>query len=171
MPDADTAACRAPNTLSVRTPESTTARPLAAGNLTFQLLDINELAFDRTFDLVFSSATLHWIKNHRTLLRRVRELLNPGGLVRFNFAGDGNCATLNAVAREVMAEAPFAALFADFAWPWYMPPVDEYRVLAEEAGFCDVEVWGENADRHFADAANAVDGAILLEGALKEPRS
>ncbi len=45
----------------------------------------------------------------------------------------------------------FAAYFADFEWPWYMPPLAEYQKLATSVGLEDVEVWGENADRYFPD--------------------
>jgi trans-aconitate 2-methyltransferase len=36
-----------------------------------------------------------------------------------------------------------------------MPAVDEYTALVEASGLRDVKVWGENADRFFADA-NAI---------------
>jgi PAS domain S-box-containing protein len=32
-----------------------------------------------------------------------------------------------------------------------MPPVNEYQTLAEYSGLQNVQVWGENADRHFPD--------------------
>jgi trans-aconitate methyltransferase len=32
-----------------------------------------------------------------------------------------------------------------------MPPVNEYQALAENSGLQNVQVWGENADRHFPD--------------------
>jgi trans-aconitate methyltransferase len=60
-------------------------------NLRFILMDINDLAFDREFDIIFSNATLHWVKDHYRLLDNVKRVLRPKGIVRFNFAGDGNC--------------------------------------------------------------------------------
>jgi trans-aconitate methyltransferase len=33
-----------------------------------------------------------------------------------------------------------------------MPVIDEYTALVESSGLQDVHVWGENADRFFADA-------------------
>jgi len=127
------------------------AAPKVGSNLRFVLMDINDLDFADQFDLVVSNATLHWVKDHRRLLQNVCKALRPGGRLRFNFAGDGNCSHLFKVARKAMARDEFAACFADFEWPWYMPPLDEYRALVGSAGLQDAKVWGENADRYFPD--------------------
>lgn len=55
-------------------------------NLTFRLLDIFESGYRYEFDIVFSNATLHWIKNHSKLLTIVRRALKDGGVLRANFA-------------------------------------------------------------------------------------
>ncbi|MEA3225659.1 MAG: methyltransferase domain-containing protein, partial [Planctomycetota bacterium] len=43
----------------------------AEANLQFELLDISAIDFDSEFDVVFSNATLHWIKDHTELLANV----------------------------------------------------------------------------------------------------
>jgi len=128
-----------------------TALPKERYNLNFRRLDINDLDFVEQFDVVFSNATLHWVKDHKRLLRNVRRSLRPGGLLRFNFAGDGNCAVFFSVVQEAMARQDFRSSFAGFEWPWYMPPVNEYHALAESSGLQNVQVWGENSDRYFPD--------------------
>jgi trans-aconitate methyltransferase len=127
------------------------ARPKAKQNLGFLLMDINDLAFSEEFDVVFSNATLHWVKNHRHLYKNVHCVLHPGGRIRFNFGGAGNCAHFIKVIREAISQPAFSSYFADFPWPWCMPAVDEYKALAESSGLKDVRVWGENADRFFAN--------------------
>ncbi len=67
------------------------ALPKAKENLHFRRLDINDLDLVEQFDVVFSNATLHWVKDHAKLFQNVRRALRPNGMVRFNFAGDGNC--------------------------------------------------------------------------------
>jgi len=128
------------------------ARQKARENLRFIVMDINALNFAGEFDVVFSNATLHWVKDHRRLYENVGRSLSSGGRIRFNFAGDGNCAHFVTVIREAMSQAMFAEYFVGFPWPWYMPAVDEYTPLAESSGLQDVHVRGENADRLFADA-------------------
>lgn len=128
-----------------------TALPKVRRNLGFLLMDINELDFVEKFDVVISNATLHWVKNHKRLLEKVHRTLRKGGRLRFNFAGEGNCAYFFKVIREAMALDDFAVHFAEFEWPWYMPPIDEYLDLIKTCGLHDARVWGENADRYFPD--------------------
>ena len=127
------------------------ARQKERRTLSFQRMDINELNFQERFDIVFSNATLHWVRDHRRLLQNVHRALRPGGRLRFNFAGEGNCSNFLVVVRDAMAQPEFRSFFNGFEWPWYMPTVDEYRSLAEASGLREVRVWGENADRCFPD--------------------
>jgi len=116
-------------------------------NLRFLQMEINELNFVEQFDVGFSNATLHWIKDHRRLLRNAGCVLREGGRLRFNFAGEGNCSHFFSVIREAMSVKEFAVHFAGFDWPWYTPSVEEYSALMEGSGMADGRVWGENADR------------------------
>jgi trans-aconitate methyltransferase len=120
-------------------------------NVSFLLMDIDNLEFDQEFDVIFSNATLHWVKDHRSLFKRVQRLLSQAGVLRFNFAGDGNCSSFIKVIHESLTNSLFSQYFKGFVWPWYMPSVEEYRELLQEVGIKDVDVWGENADRFFPD--------------------
>lgn len=120
-------------------------------NLRFELLDINDLAFEEEFDIIFSNATLHWIQNHEALLENVYRALKPGGLLRLNFAGDGNCSHFFEVIRRAISDPLFKRHFSQFSWPWYMPAIEEYTTLIDRHPFREARVWGENADRYFAD--------------------
>ncbi len=127
------------------------ALPKAGGNLRFRRLDINDLDFENEFDVVFSNAALHWVKDHRRLLRNVRRALRAGGRLRFNFAGEGNCSHLFSAIEAAMSREGHRQFFSGFEWPWYTPNPDDYRLLADSSGFSSVRVWGENADRFFPD--------------------
>jgi trans-aconitate 2-methyltransferase len=118
-------------------------------NIRFILMDINTINFADEFDVVFSNATLHWIKDHKRLLKKAFKGLKAGGIIRFNFAADGNCSTFIRVVREVMLKEKYMGYFNQFDWPWYMPTIDEYRKLLEQFSFKEARVWGENADRSF----------------------
>jgi trans-aconitate methyltransferase len=129
-----------------------TARQHEGGNVRFVRQDILALDFREEFDVVFSNAALHWVKDHRALLGRVHRSLRAGGTIRFNFAGQGNCAGFLRVLTRTLAEPRFSRYFEGFEWPWYMPSEEEYGALVREFPFRDVAVWGENADRFFPDA-------------------
>lgn len=122
-----------------------------AQNLRFALQDINALDYEDAFDLVFSNATLHWIKDHQALLGRICRALRSGGVLRFSFAGDGNCTHLLAVLRKAMSMPAYRSFFDDFDWPWFMPTVEQYQDLVRRHAFRDMRVWLENADHCFAD--------------------
>lgn len=123
----------------------------SAANLAFSLADINALDFDSEFDIVFSNATLHWVKDHEPMLRSLYRSLKPGGVLRVNFAADGNCSRFFQVIRQAMDQPSFAPYFPHFDWPWFMPAIDEYSALVARLPFAEVRVWGENADRYFPD--------------------
>lgn len=128
-----------------------TARKDHAGaNMRFELLDIDVIDFESEFDLVFSNATLHWVKDHGKLLKNVFKGLKNKGATRFQFAGNGNCSNLIRILREVMSAQEYKGYFREFNWPWYMPAIDEYRALLNEVAFAEKKVWSENGDKHFA---------------------
>jgi trans-aconitate 2-methyltransferase len=126
-----------------------TANEIKSHNLTFRLLSINDIDFIDEFDIIFSNATLHWVIDHKKLLSNSYKALKKNGLIRFNFAGDGNCSTFYAVIKDVMNMKEFKGNFMDFKWPWYMPKISKYKLLIDSCGFTNIEIWEENADRFF----------------------
>lgn len=129
-----------------------TAKELETANLTFTCLDINHMAYQNTFDIIFSNAALHWVKNHQQLLCRSFAALRPNGMLVWNFAAEGNCAAFFDTVKKVMKMPLYQDAFSSFEWPWYMPGKDDYRRLVEKAGFKKFEVSDENADRYFANS-------------------
>jgi trans-aconitate methyltransferase len=128
------------------------ARKHGKDNLSFMLRDINSLDFDADFHVVFSNAALHWIKDHRPLLEKVYRSLKGGGVIRFNFAGEGNCSHFFRVVSSAIEHERYSMYFSGFVWPWYMPAVNEYEVLIRQFPFREIKVWGENADQYFPDS-------------------
>ncbi|MDA8337311.1 MAG: methyltransferase domain-containing protein [Peptococcaceae bacterium] len=132
------------------------AEKLEGPNLRFLLQDITALDFHAEFDVIFSNAALHWVKDHDAVLRKCHAALKDNGLIRFNFGGRGNCATFLVVTRELIASEEFGPFFTGFPWPWYMPGVDEYRNLIFRCPYRNTRVWKENADIFFATAGDLV---------------
>jgi ubiquinone/menaquinone biosynthesis C-methylase UbiE len=63
-------------------------------NLTFMQINADELTFDSEFDVVFSNAVLHWIKDPENALKCFWESLKPGGIFLAQFGGKGNAADI-----------------------------------------------------------------------------
>ena len=52
------------------------------------------LELDRPVDAVFSVATLHWLPDHEAVFRSLAGVLRPGGVLRAEWGGAGNCASV-----------------------------------------------------------------------------
>ncbi len=103
--------------------------------------DLLELAVDEPVDAILSTATFHWILDHRRLFSRLHGVLRPGGRLVAQCGGQGNIDVLRGVANEVLARQPYAAHFRDWRAPWnYAGPEEtEERLLG--AGFASAECW------------------------------
>jgi len=127
------------------------AQKLRKHNLAFMVQDINTMNYEEKFDIVFSNATLHWVKDHNRLLNTSFKCLRKAGVVRFNFAAEGNCTHFFKVIKSAIALPEYFEYFKSFEWPWYMPTIDEYENLARRSQFSEIRVWGEIADHYFPD--------------------
>jgi trans-aconitate methyltransferase len=132
------------------------AKELSRDNLEFLHLDINKIDFNEEFDIVYSNATLHWVKDHVKLLASCYRSLKSSGIIRFNFAGDGNCATFNSTVQDAMKRQEFEKYFIGFTWPWFMPKIDEYEQIIRNNNFKEIKIWEENADRFFVSSEEMI---------------
>lgn len=106
----------------------------ACPNITFQNVDVREMAFVNQFDVAFSNAALHWVKNHRQFLPLVRNALRPGGRTLFQMGGRGNAHEIIRVLEQMMTEPRWRSFFEGFEFPYGFHGPDEYRIWLEEAG-------------------------------------
>jgi trans-aconitate methyltransferase len=108
--------------------------PAEHGNLAFQLMDARALSFEGRFDVAFSNATLHWVKDHRPVLRGVARSLKSGGRVLFQMGGRGNAEEIFAIAHAMTASEDWRVFFKDFEFPWGFYAPQEYRAWCAESG-------------------------------------
>lgn len=127
------------------------AKNYVGNNLSFVQMDINTMAFNATFDIIFSNAALHWVKDHHRLLKNTFRALKLQGAIFWDFAGEGNCANFFEVIKETMAEVKYREFFCDFKWPWFTPSKSYYQKQVEAIGFSKVMVREENRDRYFSN--------------------
>jgi trans-aconitate methyltransferase len=103
-------------------------------NLTFEVRDACHFNFRKEFDVVFSNAALHWIRDHSTLLRGIRGCLRPGGRILAQMGGKGNAEGILRVARKVIARKEWCPYFEDFHVPYAFYGLSEYRRWLRAAG-------------------------------------
>ena len=101
--------------------------------------DLLELELDEPVDVVFSSATFHWIADHDRLFARLFAALEPGGRLLAQCGGAGNIATVVAALDAVTAEPAFAEHFAGWPGPWNYASAEETLARLERAGFADAQ--------------------------------
>ena len=103
-------------------------------NLGFQHGDARALEFDACFDVVFSNATLHWVKDHGPVLRGAARSLRPGGRILFQMGGRGNGAEIFEIARQMAASGTWGRFFAGFEFPWGFHGPEDYLPWCAAAG-------------------------------------
>lgn len=109
-------------------------------NLSFQFLDASDLAFDGCFDLVFSNAALHWVKNHQPVLSGLNKSLRSEGKILLRMGGKGDAAGILSIINDVKASTKWVQYFTDFEFPFTFLGVDDYHPLLQDAGFSIIRV-------------------------------
>ncbi|MDQ3793469.1 MAG: methyltransferase domain-containing protein, partial [Actinomycetota bacterium] len=106
-----------------------------------ELRDILRLEGEEPVDVIFSTATFHWIMDHERLFDHLARLLRPGGRLVAQCGGEGNVARTLAVAERVMSEDRFRGAFAGWEEGWYFADPETTKKRLEAAGFEEVETW------------------------------
>lgn len=104
-------------------------------NLLFELMDAAHLAFGPRFDLVFSSAALHWVKDHRPVVQSIYRCLRPGGRVLLQMGGKGNAKGILRILDKLVEQPEYRHDFEGFEFPYGFLGVEHYQELLDEAGF------------------------------------
>ncbi|HEX5712763.1 MAG TPA: methyltransferase domain-containing protein [Solirubrobacterales bacterium] len=117
------------------------ARERLGDRASYLVADLSELEVEEPVELVFSTATFHWILDHERLFARLRAALAPGGRLVAQCGGEGNVARHAEAIAEVVARPEFAPHFdqAEGMWNFAGPEQTEARLAA--AGFAEARCW------------------------------
>ncbi|HEY6580615.1 MAG TPA: methyltransferase domain-containing protein [Rubrobacter sp.] len=131
--------------------------------------DLLDLEVEERVDLVFSTATFHWIKDHDRLFERLARVLKPQGRLVAQCGGEGNISCATEAVGETMEKERFRGYFE--GWKddkYYADPQSTARRL-EAAGFEEVETWlhDEVAAFDSVDELARFLGAVVLGGHLE----
>ncbi len=116
--------------------------PADHNNLSFRLMDAVTMHFDGLFDVVFSNAALHWVKDHRPVVRSISSCLEPGGRILLQMGGQGNARAVVGVLDRLLGLPKYERYFAGFEFPYGFHGIEYYQDLLAESGFvnCRVEL-------------------------------
>jgi trans-aconitate 2-methyltransferase len=120
--------------------------------------DALELDLSDPVDVIFSTATLHWVTDHDRLWKRLADALRPGGRIEVQCGGQGNIAgvreVIEAAAREVAPQL--------LGWsPWEFAGPEETQQRLREAGFVEERCWLQSRPTYPEDVAAFVRTSIL----------
>jgi trans-aconitate methyltransferase len=104
-------------------------------NLAFMQTDASELTFNSEFDIVFSNAAFHWIKDHEPVLRGIWKSLKSGGILLAQFGGRGNAEQVFKIADLMLENEKWSPYFRGFVFPFEFYGLEEYREWLKNAGF------------------------------------
>ncbi|MBX7100260.1 MAG: methyltransferase domain-containing protein [Myxococcaceae bacterium] len=115
--------------------------------------DLGALVLPRQVDVVFSTATFHWVLDHRALFAGLARALRPSGRLHAQCGGAGNLKAFNALAARVAQAPRFRSQLSGFESPTFFAGVDDSRARLSDAGFVALDVTLVDAPTRFATAA------------------
>jgi trans-aconitate 2-methyltransferase len=113
------------------------ARERLGNRASYLVADLSELEVDEPVDLIFSTATFHWILDHDRLFARLRDALLPGGRLVAQCGGLGNVAEHARAIAAVAARPEFAAHFGGTTTMWNFAGPEETEARLRAAGFAE----------------------------------
>lgn len=147
------------------------ARERFAGDPRVEVVQADLADFDlggRTVDAVFSTATLHWVKDHDALWRNLRAVMNDGGKLVAQCGGSGNIAGVRSVFEPLSEQAPYAEYVGGFDPHNFAGPEETERRM-REAGFSEVRAWLEPRPVYPEDPGKHLREVILGAHAERLP--
>lgn len=118
-------------------------------------------------DVVFSTATFHWVLDHDALFAGIARALVPGGRLHAQCGGAGNLERAHAIVQALAEQAPYAEHLREGSQPsqpWLFAGVEETERRLRAAGFVDASASLEEAPRPFATEAEYAQfvGSVVL---------
>ncbi len=98
-------------------------------------MDARKIKFDRQFDLVFSNAALHWVDDHRAILRGMSAVLKPGGRLAISCGGKGNADDVFSALRPEMRLTRWREFFREMPTPYFFYAPGNYEKWLPKSGF------------------------------------
>lgn len=105
-------------------------------NLYFRKMDAVKLHFDEEFDVVFSNAVLHWVKDQHAVLSGIFRSLKKGGKILLQMGGRGNAADLFDIVKIMGREELWLPYLKDVEIPYTFCAPEEYSQWLLDTGFC-----------------------------------
>jgi trans-aconitate methyltransferase len=119
--------------------------------VTVKKLDLLELSLENSFEVVFSTAVFHWIKDHDLLFANIFRALCPNGFLLAQCGGGPNLRRLRDRTGKVLQSAEFAPFFQGWERVWEYPGAELTLERLQRAGFSEADAGLEAAPTPMPD--------------------
>jgi trans-aconitate 2-methyltransferase len=109
----------------------------------YVVMDLAQLELPEPVDVVFSTATFHWVVDHDNLFRRIHASLVPGGRLHAQCGGAGNVARHAQAIATVASRPDFAEHYEAMEMMWNFSSAEETEEQLVNAGLDEIETWLE----------------------------
>ncbi|CAA9425242.1 Biotin synthesis protein BioC [uncultured Rubrobacteraceae bacterium] len=131
--------------------------------------DLSSLEVEEPVDLIFSTATFHWVKDHDRLFQNLARALKPHGRLVAQCGGQGNISRATRAVQETMEEERFRGYFEDWEDDKYYADPRTTATRLEAAGFEETETWLHDEVAAFGSVDELAHflGVVVLGGHLE----
>ena len=125
-----------------------------------------DLPLDASVDVVFSTATFHWVLDHPALFASIHRALRPGGHLLAQCGGGPNITRLLSRTQALMDSTAWRPSFERFTPHWHFASAETTAARLTKAGFANIDTWIEEAPVILADEATYHDYlmTVILRG-------
>jgi trans-aconitate 2-methyltransferase len=109
-------------------------------NLKFMLMSADEINIHEKFDLVFSNAALHWVKNQEPVIKGIAECLEKNGKIIISCGGKGNASDVMSVLDTMITDNNWNQYFQTDFHPYYFSSDKDYESWLQKYGFRNFQV-------------------------------
>ncbi len=103
-------------------------------NLDFSTGDACKLAYENSFDLIFSFTALQWAQDHKEVLLGMHNALKSGGTIALSMPM-GFPLTIDQALDEMASKEKWRAFFVDFSSGFNFVTLENYQSLLVQSGF------------------------------------
>jgi trans-aconitate 2-methyltransferase len=119
--------------------------PRFGGRVRFVCADLQDFTLEAPVEIIFSTATFHWVLDHPRLFRALYRALEPGGRLHAQCGGGPNLAEVHERAHALVRDPEFAEHLAGHPQAWQFADAVTSATRLAEAGFDDVACSLESA--------------------------
>jgi len=109
-------------------------------NLSFYTMSAEEITLDKKFDAAFSTATLHWVKDHQKVLVGLKKHLNQNARILFQMGGFGNAEEVIRIVEAMILDKRWQNYFEGFVFPYFFYKINDYKKLLPLTGYEPVRI-------------------------------